>query len=140
MSRQLSQNERYQAETALPDIREVPKLRLMPKELSAYESGLLIFKIIDGDMSQVDCYLEVIMDDNVFPAYTSAKTRSRQYTFNETGDAMIRELDLSKITLRLVAKEDKRGEGGNDESVKAKLTGDTMAILKQALVCMTRMP
>lgn len=45
---------------------------------------------------------------------------------------MIRELDVSKITLRLVEEMDKKGEG--EEHFKAKLTGDTLQVLKQALV------
>lgn len=65
------------------------------------ESGLLIFKIIDGQLAHTNTYLEVLMDDNLFPAYTSAKARTQQYSFNETGDAMVRELDLSRITSTL---------------------------------------
>ena len=45
---------------------------------------------------------------------------------------MVRELDISRITLRLMAKEDKKG--GDDEHVFAKLTGDTISILQQCLV------
>lgn len=46
---------------------------------------------------------------------------------------MVRELDLSKITLRLVEEVDKKGEG-DTEHIKAKLTGDTLSVLRQALV------
>jgi len=134
LKKQLSKNEKLQEETALPRVEELPKIRLTPEDLGNYETGLLVFKIIEGDMAQVGCRLEVVMDDNVFPAYTSARTKSRQFTFNETGDAMIRELDLSKITLRLVAKEDKRGEGENDHTIKAKVTGETINVLRNALV------
>jgi len=48
------------------------------------------------------------------------------------GDAMVRELDISRITLRLMEKEDKKG--GDDEHVFAKLSGDTLSILQQCLV------
>lgn len=48
------------------------------------------------------------------------------------GDAMVRELDISRITLRLMAKEDKKG--GDDEHVFAKLSGDTLSFLQQCLV------
>jgi len=136
LKKQLSQNEKLQEETALPRVEEVPKIRLTPEDLSNYETGLLVFKIIDGDMAQTGCHLEVVMDDNVFPAYISAKTKSRQFSFNETGDAMIRELDLSKITLRLVAREDRKGEGEkNENTIKAKVTGETINVLRNALVC-----
>ena len=46
---------------------------------------------------------------------------------------MVRELDLSKMTLRLVEEVDKKGEG-KDEHIKAKLQGDTLEVLKRSLV------
>lgn len=49
------------------------------------------------------------------------------------GDAMVREIDVSRITLRLVAKVDRKGEG-KDEHVLAKLSGNTLEILKRHLV------
>jgi len=48
------------------------------------------------------------------------------------GDAMVRELDISRIALRLMEKEDKKG--GDDEHVFARLTGDTLSILQRCLV------
>ena len=49
------------------------------------------------------------------------------------GDAFVRELDVSKITLRLRAKEDKKGEGNSDSTI-AKLTGSTLETLQRCLV------
>ena len=54
-------------------------------------------------------------------------------TASPAGNAMVRELDLSRITLRLVEKQDKRGEG-EEEHVEAKLTGDTLQVLQKCLV------
>jgi hypothetical protein len=45
----------------------------------------------------------------------------------------VRELEFSKITLRLVEKVDKKGEEG-DHAI-AKLSGPTLPILRQGLVC-----
>lgn len=98
------------------------------------ESGLLVFKLLDGELASPGSYLEVVMDDMLFASYSSSKTRSRNYTFNETGDAMVRELDLSRITLRLVEEVDAKGEEDSDKHVKAKLTGQTLDVLKSALV------
>jgi hypothetical protein len=42
-----------------------------------------VFKLIDGEFRESGCYLEVIMDDMMFPAYSSAKVRTKNYTFNE---------------------------------------------------------
>lgn len=101
------------------------------------ESGLLVFKLLDGELASPGSYLEVVMDDMLFASYSSSKTRSRNYTFNETGDAMVRELDLSRITLRLVEEVDAKGEEDSDKHVKAKLTGQTLDVLKSALVSQT---
>jgi hypothetical protein len=49
------------------------------------------------------------------------------------GDAMVRELDQSRITLRLIDQADREGRG-SDDHVVAKLTGSTLQILQRALV------
>jgi Ca2+-dependent lipid-binding protein len=78
------------------------------------------------------------MDDHLFPAYTSAKTRSRHHVFNETSDAMIRELDLSQITLRLVSEIDTEGKDG-EKHMEAKLTGNMIEVLKRGLYTPTQL-
>ena len=50
------------------------------------------------------------------------------------GDAIVRELDFSRITLRIMKKVDKKGEGSEDHVV-AKLTGSTLDTLRRCLVC-----
>ena len=72
------------------------------------------------------------MDDHAFPAYTSSKIRTRDHHFGDTGDAMVREIDMSRITLRLTKKVDKTGNGDDDDIV-AKLTGPTLTTLQQCL-------
>lgn len=51
------------------------------------------------------------------------------------GDAFVRELDVSKITLRLKEKQDKKGdnEHDNDHTI-AKLQGNTLDVLQRCLV------
>ena len=46
---------------------------------------------------------------------------------------MVRELDFSKITLRLIEHIDKKGEG-NESHVLAKLAGNTLETLTRCLV------
>ena len=97
------------------------------------ESGLIIFKLIEGTFAHSGARVEVVMDDMVFPSYSSSKARSRHTQFGETGDAVVRELEMSKITLRLIEKGDKKGEGGEDD-VLAKLQGSTVDVLQRCLV------
>lgn len=112
-----------------PTTKAPPKLHLTPEELVKYDSGLIIFRLIDGQLAHKDCYLEVVMDDMLFPAFSSARIRSKNMRFDEIGDAMVRELEFSQITLRLR----EHGEDGED-SVLAKLTGSTLETLKMCLV------
>jgi hypothetical protein len=97
-----------------------------------------VFKLIDGEFTHADCYVEVLMDDMLFPSYSSAKIKSKAYTFNETGDAMVRELDFSKITLRLIEKVDRKGDDKEDHVI-AKLTGSTLDTLQRCLYTPTQL-
>ncbi|KAL1297970.1 hypothetical protein AAFC00_006478 [Neodothiora populina] len=112
--------------------KEVPKVKITVDDLQQYESGLFVFKLIEGEFSSQGCHVEILIDDNLFPSYSSAKAKAKQHTFNEIGDAMVRELDLSKITLRLVEEVDNKGDD-EDKHVKAKLTGNTLDVLRRCL-------
>ncbi|KAH0562191.1 hypothetical protein GP486_003113 [Trichoglossum hirsutum] len=135
--KRLSEGEKEQEDTS--GKQELPKLHLTPEELfkhgtntfpsnvTSRKSGLLIFKIIEADLSQSGLYLDVVMDDMLFPSFVSSKATSRRHKFDEIGDAFVRELDFSNVTLRL------RDERAKDDSehVIAKLTGSTLDTLKQ---------
>ncbi|KAK5145425.1 hypothetical protein LTR04_001303, partial [Oleoguttula sp. CCFEE 6159] len=138
LKKQLSANEHEQQETNGELSKEVPKIRITADELSEYQSGLIVFELIDGDMAHTNCHVELIMDDMLFPSYTSAKVRTKTCTFNEVGDAMVRELDISRITLRLTHETDKKGEG-TETNVVAKLTGNTLDTLKRCLYTPTKL-
>ena len=96
-----------------------------------------MFKIIDGQLAHTGTHLEVLMDDMLYPAYSTAKAKTSHYTFNETGDAMVRELDLSRMTLRLVSEVDKKGEDDEDD-IKARIQGPTLDTLKRCLYTPTQ--
>ena len=90
---------------------------------------MLVFKIIDGHIAYRDCYLEVLMDDLAHPVFSTAKIRSRSMKFDDIGDAMVRELDFSKVILRL------REHGVEDEDgILASLSGSTLETLKLCMV------
>jgi hypothetical protein len=92
----------------------------------------LIFKLIEGEFAKDDCHVEVVMDDHLFPAYSSGKIKKRNHTFNETSDAVVREIEFSKITLRLVEDADRKGDNDQD-NILGKLTGNTLDTLRQCL-------
>ena len=60
---------------------------------------------------------------------------SSMLTFRHTaGDAFVRELEFSKVTLRLKRKEDRKGDGDNEDHTIAKLQGNTIDVLQRCLV------
>ena len=73
------------------------------------------------------------MDDNVFPSYVTSKARQKIHQFNETGDAFVRELDVSQITLRLREKTAKDQDEEESEEFIAQLKGQTLLTLQQCL-------
>lgn len=134
IAKKLAEGEKEQEETT--EEKTLPKIRLSPEELIKHESGLIIFKLLDVDLVQSDVRVEVLIDDMAFPSYTSSVIRSRKTTLDEIGDCVVRELDFSKITIRIRQKGDSKGDEKKDrDHIIAKLTGNTLDTLKQCLVC-----
>ena len=104
LSAQLDQGEKEQKEQeGEREVEEIPKIKLTADDLTKYgksehrfhsayllmmweESGLLVFRLISGELSKSNLLLEVIMDDMAFPSYTSSKARSRKADFGESKD------------------------------------------------------
>ncbi|KAH7355702.1 hypothetical protein BKA66DRAFT_613362 [Pyrenochaeta sp. MPI-SDFR-AT-0127] len=137
LAKQLEKNE-LQQEESIPEKKPIEKLKLTVDDLQQYESGLLVFKLIDGEFARTGGYVDVLMDDMAYPSYSSAKIKSNNMTFNEVGDTMIRELDFSKITLRIIEHIDKDGDGDEDHVI-AKLTGNTIDTLRRCLYTPTQL-
>lgn len=114
--------------TGRPSVDQRPKLRLTPEELLRYESGLLIFRLMEAEMPESNTQLEVFVDDYMYPAYVSAKANKKSYKFEEIGDCVIRELEFSRLTIRA------RKKGDDEDDTLASLSGNTIDTLKQCLV------
>ncbi|KAI9843664.1 MAG: hypothetical protein M1838_002503, partial [Thelocarpon superellum] len=153
LGKALAENETEQAPSAGPE--KSPKLRIGTEDLARYgiaahlppnaargdddanvtddaESGLIVFKLIEADLAQANCHLEVLIDDMRFPSYISSKAKSRKATFDETGDTFVREMDVSQITLQLRDTVDRKGDEKQVRTL-ARLSGDTLGTLKQCL-------
>jgi Ca2+-dependent lipid-binding protein len=117
------------------DDKAPPKIHLAPQDLLKYECGLIIFKLMDAELPRSHSRVEVFVDDMAFPSYVSSTAKSKSHKFDEIGDCFIRELDFSKLTIKLRSKGgDEQGEGGEKEHTLARLTGNTLDTLKQCLV------
>lgn len=101
------------------------KLRLSLQELLEYKSGALVFEISEGTVLKDDLYLQAFFDNHGHADFTSSKLK-RQNKIGMTGDVVIKELEWSKATFRLVKdKDDNRAE----EPV-AELNVPTLQLLK----------
>jgi Ca2+-dependent lipid-binding protein len=131
LAKKLAEGEKEQEETK--EEKKLPKIHLTPEELLKYESGLIIFKVLDVDIARSDVHVEVLIDDMAFPSYSSSTIRSKKASLDEIGDCFVRELDFSKITLRLREQGESKGAEKKDGTV-ARLSGNTLETLKQCLV------
>jgi len=116
------------------DDKSPPKIHLTPQELLKYESGLVIFRLMESELPRSDTRVEVFVDDMAYASYTSTTARSKTHKFDEIGDCFIRELDFSRLTLAVRAKDEHPSEGGDGEHTLARLAGNTLDTLKQCLV------
>lgn len=53
---------------------------------------------------------------------------------NAAGDAMVREIDVSRMTMRIRRKADRNRDEDKEDSIHAKVSGNTLDILKRHLV------
>ncbi|WFC98600.1 hypothetical protein MYAM1_001330 [Malassezia yamatoensis] len=100
-------------------------LELSPSELLQHPSGVLVFNLISGTILKQRAQLEVVIDDSYWPAYTTEK-RKKNYNWDEVGEAVIRELDVSCMWLRL-------RKGSADEDVFAEYMCNTKELLEKCL-------
>lgn len=129
LAKALNEGEDQQHETDEVAHKEPAKIKLGIDDLQQYETGLLVIKLVDAELAHSDCFVDFVMDDMAFPSFRSSKARSKHVTFNETGDAMVRELDFSRITIRIREKE----KDSDKEKIYAKLVGQTLEVLKKHL-------
>lgn len=112
--------------------KQPPKIHLTPQELLKHESGLIIFKLMEAELPKSDAHIEIFVDDMAFPSYVSSSAKKRQYRFDEIGDCFIRELEFSKLTIKVREGSGKPGDDDKDKTL-ARLTGNTLDTLKQCL-------
>ncbi|KAH9999565.1 tricalbin [Xylariaceae sp. FL0662B] len=113
--------------------REPPKVHLSPQELLKYESGFLIFKLLEAEMPKSGTHLEIYVDDIPYPSYISSTAKHKIHKFDEIGDCFIRELEFSRLSLKVKEKHEKPGDERDEEHTVARLNGNTLDTLKQCL-------
>jgi Ca2+-dependent lipid-binding protein len=93
------------------------------------ESGIAIFHIISGHL-QRKARLEVLLDDGYWPCFSTVKARSTHAQWGYVGEGFIKEIDFSRVWLRLCESDDAdKGE------VLAEWKGEAKAFLENTTVC-----
>lgn len=73
--------------------------------------------------------LEVLVDEGYWPAFATERWRSTHQPVDQVGEVFIRELDFSRITLRLNENDD-----GEKEEIFAECKCDTRELLETSMV------
>lgn len=106
------------------------KIRLAREEIQQYQSGFIVFDLIQGKLPQAGCYLQVLLDDYLYPSYTTSRTRSKHAKWNETGEGLVRELDVSKMTLRI----NKEADSHDLDHILAQFSDYTLNVIRYSFV------
>lgn len=99
------------------------------EEILGYQSGVLVFNIISGNLAKKGARLEVAFDDAYWPNYSTEVARTVHQTWDEVGESFIRELGYSRIILRLNA-----ADKESREDIQADFRTGLSEFLEQCLV------
>lgn len=93
------------------------------------ESGILVFQVISGQLARKGS-LEVMFDDGYWPSFTSGKARSTHAAWDQVGEGFVKELDFSRIWLRINAND----SSNEKDDIVAEFKCDTKDFLEQCFV------
>ena len=92
------------------------------------EAGVVIFNVIRGRLHK-KARLEVLLDDAYWPAFSTIRARSTNAQWEYIGEGVVKELDFSRVWLRL-----NEADEGEKDDVIAEWKGDSKAFLERTLV------
>lgn len=109
--KEMSPEEKKRIELEEKEISEVEnmysnKMKLDLGELLQYNMGILAVTVLDGELPQPGCYVQTYFDSDGYPCSISPKISIRTIKTGWTGDTMIKELEWSVTTFRVVKKAD----------------------------------
>ncbi|ODV60919.1 lipid-binding protein [Ascoidea rubescens DSM 1968] len=93
-------------EIDLAELDKSHKLRLNLNELMNYNSGVFVYQILQGAFNNSNLYIQAFFDADSYPQYVSDKLRQSKCIINDTGDVVVKELEYSRATFRLVKDKD----------------------------------
>lgn len=82
------------------------KMKLDLDELLQYNSGVLSVYILSGELPQAGCFVQAFFDSNGYARFSTQKNSSRSFRNGMIGDVLIKELEWSITTFRVVKDKD----------------------------------
>ncbi|OSD05892.1 tricalbin [Trametes coccinea BRFM310] len=102
-------------------------IEMSKEELFKHQAGIVIFNVISGRLHK-KARLEVLLDDAYWPAFSTIRPRSTHAQWDYIGEGVIKELDFSRVWLRL-----NEADEGDKDDVIAEWKGDAKAFLDRTL-------
>ncbi|EDO16094.1 hypothetical protein Kpol_1001p6 [Vanderwaltozyma polyspora DSM 70294] len=96
-------------------------------ELVHSEAGIITFEIISGTLSSPTSFLQILVDDVFFPAYTSSRSKNGKLS-KDSGFAFIRDLANSTVLVRISRKQIVKDK----ENIIAEFSIKTLKLLKNS--------
>ncbi|KDQ54885.1 hypothetical protein JAAARDRAFT_37997 [Jaapia argillacea MUCL 33604] len=102
-------------------------VKMSKEELLKEQSGIIVFNVISGTLAKKG-RLEVLLDEGYWPSFSTARSRSTHAQWDHVGEGFVKELDFSRVWLRL----NEANEWEKDDVV-AEWKGDAKKFLEQTL-------
>ncbi|SCU86571.1 LAME_0D06744g1_1 [Lachancea meyersii CBS 8951] len=102
------------------------KMKLDLDELLQYQSGVLAFSVLGGELPQTGVYIQAFFDSNSYARYVTQKYGGRTIRNGSTGDVIIKELEWSVTTFRVTTK----GDNSKADDCLAEVTLPTVELVK----------
>ncbi|TIB85174.1 hypothetical protein E3Q10_04275 [Wallemia mellicola] len=103
-------------------------LELTEDELLERESGILVVNCESGELAHKNSRLEFLLDDAIWPTFSTEKARSKKANWNHIGEGLVRELSFSQLRIRL-----NTGEQDENDQVYAETSMDVREFLYRTL-------
>ncbi|KAM5532785.1 hypothetical protein V8D89_013582 [Ganoderma adspersum] len=125
---------RTSGSTAVEEKRQEPQepqepqgIEMSTEELLKHQAGIIIFNVVSGRLHK-KARLEVLLDEGYWPAFSTARARSQHAMWEHIGEGVVKELDFSRVWLRL-----NEADEGDKDDVIAEWKGDSKAFLEKTL-------
>ncbi|KAI0374503.1 tricalbin [Pilatotrama ljubarskyi] len=116
--------------TAVEGVEKRPEERgveMSKEELLKHQAGVVIVNVLSGHLHK-KARLEFLLDDAYWPAFSTIRPRSTNAQWEYIGEGVVKELDFSRVWLRL-----NEADEGDKDDVVAEWKGDTKAFLERAM-------